>query len=1029
MGNIMKLVCRFVACAVLLFCASTALAGDGRDIFSAARLGDLQQLAALVAADPQLVNARTAAGETPLHYATLGRSRPAAEWLLEHGADVSAADWNGQAPLHVAATSNAPELIADLLAAGADATATDKRGETPLHSAARRFRAQAVAALLAAGADPNARNVDGQTPLHVLGSTARDADGVQDVINEIAAALIAAGADPASVDRAGLPAWPRTPGEPREPRQPSGYPTYDQIVSTLLTKQTQYPTMCQRYDIGPSSTTQHLYALKLTSNVSVEADKPEFKWVSTMHGNETSGVIMCLNMIDYLLTNYGTDPRVTNIVDNIEIWIVPCMNPYGYTYNTRYNANGYDLNRSFPEGSGSSPDPNTPVGRQPEVASIMTWSFGHSFTLAANLHEGTLVANYPFDNDGMGSVYSPTPDDDMFIYISEQYSQHNPPMWSGPFYHGITNGADWYAIDGGMQDWDYRYMGCNEVTIEINLTQSPPYSEMPTDWNNNRESMLAYMETCLIGVRGIVTGTGGTPVFASVTVAGRNHTIYSDPDVGDYHRMLLPGTYSLTFNSAGYDPVTVDNVVVNSGPATVLDVSFAPDTPRLRVTPTDGLTSTGPIAGPFNPASKLYTLQNPGISSIDYTVSKTAGWLSLSNSGGTLDAAGSTTLTVSINSTAGSLPEGVYTDTISFVNTTNHVGDTTRSVTLTVGGAAWDPVATGKTVNASAYVPTDIDLNATDPNGDPLTFEIESLPPTSQGLLFDAGNGQQITAVPYSLVNGGRVVRYIPPFGQTLSTSFSFAAWDATARSNIAVILVNVGSGTATRVLYFPMDTDPGWSTEAAWAFGHPTGSGSHNHDPSSGYTGTNVYGYNLTGDYTNNLTAKYLTTTAFNCTNLTAVELRFRRWLGVELHDRATVEVSNDGATWSTVWQNPTSQSDNTWLLMRYGISALADNHSSVYIRWGMGPTDASVTYPGWNIDDVELWAVVNFSCTGTLRGDMNHDGTINGQDMQRFVEVFINPYASGVTGPEFCSADMNADGFVTAADVAPFVDALLGL
>ena len=578
MGDIMNLVCRFAAFTVLFLCASAARAEDGRDIYTAARLGDVQQIATLLEADPQLVNARTAAYETPLHYATMGRSVQATELLLAHGADVTAADATGLTPLHIAATSNAPELIAGLLAAGADAGATDQRGETPLHQAARRFRVEAVAALVAAGADPNAQNVDGQTPLHVLGSTARDADGVQDVINGIAATLTAAGADPTRLDNSGAAAWPHPAEEQGGPRQPSGYPTYDQIAAQLLARQTSYPTLCQRYDIGPSTATQHIYALKITSNVTVEADKPEVKWVSTMHGNETSGAIMCLDMIDYLLTNYGTVPRVTNIVDNIELWIVPCMNPWGYTNNTRYNANGYDLNRSFPEGSGPSPDPNTPVGRQPEVATIMNWSFAHSFTLAANFHEGTMVVNYPFDNDNMGSVPSPCPDDDMFIYISEQYSVHNTPMWNGPFYHGITNGADWYAIDGGMQDWDYRYMGCNEVTIEINLNMSPPWSEMPTDWNNNRESMLAYIETSLIGVRGIVTGSGGAPVAATVTVAGRNHPIYTDPDVGDYHRMLLPGTYSLTFTAAGYDPITVDNVVVNSGAATRLDVSFAPGT-------------------------------------------------------------------------------------------------------------------------------------------------------------------------------------------------------------------------------------------------------------------------------------------------------------------------------------------------------------------------------------------------------------------------------------------------------------------
>ena len=61
----------------------------------------------------------------------------------------------------------------------------------------------------------------------------------------------------------------------------------------------------------------------------------------------------------------------------------------------------------------------------------------------------------------------------------------------------------------------------NEVTLELGSTKSPPYSQIPGYWDDNRESMLAYMETCLIGVRGIVTDVdSGAPLAATVTVVG-----------------------------------------------------------------------------------------------------------------------------------------------------------------------------------------------------------------------------------------------------------------------------------------------------------------------------------------------------------------------------------------------------------------------------------------------------------------------------------------------------------------------------
>src|SRR5262249_51646083 len=89
---------------------------------------------------------------------------------------------------------------------------------------------------------------------------------------------------------------------------------------------------------------------------------------------------------------------------------------------------------------------------------------------------------------------------------------------------------------------------------------------------------------------------------------------------------------------------------------------------------------------------------------------------------------------------------------------------------------------------------------------------------------------------------------------------------------------------TAPSVIYnFPMDSNPGWTTTGQWAFGHPTG-GCGASDPTNGFTGTNVYGYNLAGCYANNITTpNFLTTTALDCSNLIGTQLKFRRWLRIE--------------------------------------------------------------------------------------------------------------------------------------------------
>jgi hypothetical protein len=71
-------------------------------------------------------------------------------------------------------------------------------------------------------------------------------------------------------------------------------------------------------------------------------------------------------------------------------------------------------------------------------------------------------------------------------------------------------------------------------------------------------------------------------------------------------------------------------------------------------------------------------------------------------------------------------------------------------------------------------------------------------------------------------------------------------------------------------------------------------------------------------------------------------------------------IEISLDNYSWETLWKNATEpMMDAAWVTEELDISSYAAGELSVYIRWTIGPTDASVTYPGWNIDDLEILAV----------------------------------------------------------------------
>ncbi len=197
-------------------------------------------------------------------------------------------------------------------------------------------------------------------------------------------------------------------------------------------------------------------------------------------------------------------------------------------------------------------------------------------------------------------------------------------------------------------------------------------------------------------------------------------------------------------------------------------------------------------------------------------------------------------------------------------------------------------------------------------------------------------------------------------------------------------ILTAVGEPGNTIQYYFPMNTDPGWTREALWQFGVPLGLGSNNPDPTSGYTGANVFGYNLAGDYPDNMIERPMTTTAIDCSNLQNVWLTFWRWLGVESStwDHAKIQASNNGIIWTDIWvHNGPDIAETAWSQQSYDISSIADGQNTVYVRWVMGTADSGVTFSGWNIDDVaivgdpitpvlsdDVW--VNFAYVGAERG-----------------------------------------------------------
>ncbi|XP_061575270.1 carboxypeptidase D [Cololabis saira] len=353
----------------------------------------------------------------------------------------------------------------------------------------------------------------------------------------------------------------------------------------------EFPAITHLHSIGRSVEDRELYVMVISDNPTVhEHNEPEFKYVANMHGNEVVGRELMLNLIEYLCRNYGSDPEVTELVNNTRIHIMPSMNPDGYevaiegdvkSYKGRNNSNNYDLNRNFPDQFIPTTDP-----RQPEVIAMMNWLKSTPFVLSANLHGGSLVVNYPFDDDKVRiSHYSKSPDDAVFQQVSRAYSQENPLMHKGHpcedlypgeyFEDGITNGAHWYSVSGGMQDWNYVNTNCFEVTIELGCVKYPLAKELPKYWDQNHRALLQFVHQVHTGVQGTVSDIrDGTGIpNATITVEGIDHNI-STARTGDYWRLLVPGTYSITATAHGYKPVKI-YATVSKDRAEVVDFRLA----------------------------------------------------------------------------------------------------------------------------------------------------------------------------------------------------------------------------------------------------------------------------------------------------------------------------------------------------------------------------------------------------------------------------------------------------------------------
>lgn len=308
------------------------------------------------------------------------------------------------------------------------------------------------------------------------------------------------------------------------PGYDSAYHNYNEMVAEINRVVSTYPSITKKFSIGKSYENRELWAVKISDNVQVDENEPEVLYVSLHHAREHLTVEMALYLLNTLTSQYGSDSRITNIVNNREIFIVFNLNPDGGEYdistgsykywrkNRQPNSGssyiGTDLNRNYGYkwgccgGSSRNPSSETYRGASafsaPETARMR--DFINSRVINGKQQIKTLISFHTYSELILwpyGYTYADVPSDmtsdDNLVFktMAQQMARTNN--------YTPQQSSDLYITDGDMMDWAYGAHKIFAFTFEMYPKTSnpgfyPPASRIPTETARNREAVLYLAE-------------------------------------------------------------------------------------------------------------------------------------------------------------------------------------------------------------------------------------------------------------------------------------------------------------------------------------------------------------------------------------------------------------------------------------------------------------------------------------------------------------------------------------------------------
>ncbi len=324
--------------------------------------------------------------------------------------------------------------------------------------------------------------------------------------------------------------------------------TYTEAIAAMDAFVAAYPDLISpKFSIGQTIEGREMWVYKISDNPTVDEDEAEVFFNAYIHAREAITFEIIRNLSDHLLSNYGTDPDVTELVDNREIYLLPVTNPDGVEYNAqtdpgggglwrknrRQNSGGsfgVDLNRNFGfnwgyDNSGSSGSQSSATYRgtapfsEPETQNIRAFVNSREFGIIINYHSwGDLEIYSPEYDSFLGEDY------DELLALTRKRTQHS----------GYIGGTTWqilYPINGGATDWmqleETEKPPIFTILTEVGEAFWPPESQIPALVAENLESNLEMIELADNPLRALDPAPS---VVDELDTVGRNFTLtWGDP--------------------------------------------------------------------------------------------------------------------------------------------------------------------------------------------------------------------------------------------------------------------------------------------------------------------------------------------------------------------------------------------------------------------------------------------------------------------------------------------------------------------